>query len=301
VPGGVASLADAGPAYAVTNIQFFQADYLRSYTNPTPDLVGGRRVTARALHATAAENPQTTIAGSTPIAQDGSMAMIVPAGRALSWQLTDEKGDAVVRERYWLSFKAGEIRLCANCHGTNSADQLGRTSIGTAPLALRDLLVEWSERHPEATGLSAYERWAETHLAPDSTPGGDSDFDGTNNFTEFVYGTDPLAVQTAEGTAFPLRSSMVDDGGGESLVLSFTRNLDAASVRVAVESSENFVDWSEAAVIEAENVDTNGSVLVTMSATPEQTAAKVQQVDISQLVPADFVPSRYYRLRFGTE
>lgn len=34
--------------------------------------------------------------------------MILPAGRALTWQLTDQAGDPVVRERYWLTFTQSE-------------------------------------------------------------------------------------------------------------------------------------------------------------------------------------------------
>jgi len=37
------------------------------------------------------------------------MAAIVPARRALSWQLTDTNGTGVVRERYWITFQPGEI------------------------------------------------------------------------------------------------------------------------------------------------------------------------------------------------
>jgi hypothetical protein len=49
----------------------------------------------------------------------------------------------VVRERYWLSFQPGEIRVCASCHGLNSADQQGAGVPMNSPEALRTLLQFW--------------------------------------------------------------------------------------------------------------------------------------------------------------
>jgi hypothetical protein len=77
------------------------------------------------------------------IAPDGSMAALVPARRALSWQLTDPNGAGVVRERNWVSFQAGEIRVCASCHGINTASHTGATSPTNTPQALAQLLAEW--------------------------------------------------------------------------------------------------------------------------------------------------------------
>ena len=56
-------------------------------------------------------------AGSAAIAADGSMAAFIPARRAMSWQMTDPAGTGVVRERYWVTFQPGELRVCASCHG----------------------------------------------------------------------------------------------------------------------------------------------------------------------------------------
>ena len=78
--------------------------------------------------------------GSVLLGDDGSMAALVPARRAMSWQLTDGAGEAVVRERYWISFQPGEIRVCASCHGINSRYQAGLTPPVNEPEALRDLL-----------------------------------------------------------------------------------------------------------------------------------------------------------------
>jgi mono/diheme cytochrome c family protein len=81
--------------------------------------------------------------GSVRIAPDGSTAALVPAGRALTWQTTDPRGTAVVRERNWITFQAGEMRVCASCHGVNSRDQAGRFAPLNPPEALRGLLKWW--------------------------------------------------------------------------------------------------------------------------------------------------------------
>ena len=87
----------------------------------------GRRAIAQTMHD--ATNPPGSPPGAVKIAPDGSFAALVPAQRALSWELTNndapgaEKG--VVRERYWLTFQPGEVRVCASCHGLNSLDQAG--------------------------------------------------------------------------------------------------------------------------------------------------------------------------------
>ncbi|NJN55345.1 MAG: hypothetical protein HC804_11635, partial [Anaerolineae bacterium] len=72
-----------------------------------------------------------------------SMAAFVPASRALTWQLTDAQGDGVVRERYWLTFAPGEVRVCASCHGLSDLDQAGHSVPTNPPLALLELLQWW--------------------------------------------------------------------------------------------------------------------------------------------------------------
>ncbi|HBL32043.1 MAG TPA: hypothetical protein DD490_34910, partial [Acidobacteria bacterium] len=80
---------------------------------------------------------------SVRIAADGSVAAFVPAGRALTWQLTGTQGQAVVRERYWLTFQPGEIRTCSSCHGPSSRDQANHTAPTNPPAALASLLRYW--------------------------------------------------------------------------------------------------------------------------------------------------------------
>ena len=97
---------------------------------------------AQPLHEPAANNPPNPggPSGSVAIGLDGSMAALVPARRAMSWQLTDPAGEPVVNERYWISFQPGEIRTCFNCHGQNEVDQAGHSIPTNVPQALRSLL-----------------------------------------------------------------------------------------------------------------------------------------------------------------
>ena len=124
-----------------------QADQLRGLTFGATNPVPGRRVLAMPMHDFAATNfnvPVTNgLAGATQLGPDGSQATFVPARRAMSHQTVDPNGNHVVRERYWITFQPGEIRSCANCHGVNQKDQLGRPPTSNPPDALRQLLRQW--------------------------------------------------------------------------------------------------------------------------------------------------------------
>jgi len=139
-----------GKIYEVKHLELFQADQLRSLGGvDTPRQ--GRRVLARRMHDPAVKNPSpaSNPPATVRIASDGSMAAFVPARRAMTWQLTDAAGTGVVRERYWLTFQPGEIRVCKSCHGVNSADQIGRSAPVNEPEALREILKFWkSELKP---------------------------------------------------------------------------------------------------------------------------------------------------------
>ena len=159
VPGGVSSIANGGKVYGITHLQYLEADYLRGYTFGTTNLQPGRRVLAVPLHATTNLNYASILsnapAGGTQIMSDGSQAAFLPAGRAISWQLTGtNNNNSVVKERYWLNFRAGEVRTCANCHGINAVDQLGRSAPTNAPLALRQLLRLWRTNAANAYSLT---------------------------------------------------------------------------------------------------------------------------------------------------
>jgi hypothetical protein len=151
VPGGAQTVGAGGKIYDVTAMQFFQADLLRGKglyaagDSPAP----GRRVLAQPLHDPAALGANARqagpLAGSVTIGEDGSMAAVVPARRALTWQLTDGAGVPVVRERVWATFQPGEVRVCASCHGLNNASQAGGAEPTNTPEALVELLLNWKE------------------------------------------------------------------------------------------------------------------------------------------------------------
>jgi hypothetical protein len=141
VPGGVRTLSrdkPGGRTYDIAHFQLFQGDQVRAYPGRP-----GRRVLARPLHEAVNPSDPGGPPGSVRIAPDGSTAALVPAGRALTWQTTDAQGTPVVRERNWISFQAGEVRVCASCHGVNSRDQAGRFAPLNQPEALRQFLKWW--------------------------------------------------------------------------------------------------------------------------------------------------------------
>lgn len=141
--GGAKSVSAtrAGPVYDLSHLQIFQADQIRGYNNGP----AGRRNIAQPLHEPNVPNSPNAAgpAGSVKIGLDGSTAAFVPARRALTWQTTDAAGVPIVRERMWLTFQPGEVRVCASCHGANSKDQAGRLVINNEPEALRQLLNAW--------------------------------------------------------------------------------------------------------------------------------------------------------------
>lgn len=135
---GTQTVGPSGKIYDVAHMQFFQGMQIRGYE----DLGGsGRRVIAQ--FAGGNLNPPTNGPTSSVIlGDDGSMAAFVPTNRAVTWQLTDDAGNGVVRERYWLTFQPGEVRVCTSCHGLNDKDQAGQTVPTNPPEALKTLL-EW--------------------------------------------------------------------------------------------------------------------------------------------------------------
>lgn len=142
--------------YDIGWTQIFQADAIRAYTfngqNANAAPLPGRRFMPSPLHSTTNEMPTAAgaPAGSVKLGDDGSWAAVLPAGRAVSWQLLDGAGTkSQVKERYWVSFAAGEIRTCAVCHGVNTTDQAGNLGVPTnKPNALRQLLQFWKGNHP---------------------------------------------------------------------------------------------------------------------------------------------------------
>jgi hypothetical protein len=155
--GGASSVKPGSNAttFMVDHLQIFQADQLRGIGN---DRSKGRRVLAQPMGELRVQgksvNPPTAAGlpkGAMRVdAADGSVAAVVPARRALTWQLIDSRNlgdarrgtDGIVRERFHISFQPGEVRVCANCHGVSDKDQTGalHDTIVTQPRALRTLL-----------------------------------------------------------------------------------------------------------------------------------------------------------------
>ncbi|MBL0164144.1 MAG: hypothetical protein IPP82_11055 [Xanthomonadales bacterium] len=149
VPGGTQTTASGGGLlYDIADMQFFQGDQIRG-VGGTASPGQGRRVLAQILHdgptmIANLPNPGGP-AGSVPIAADGSVALFLPARRALAWHSTNPVGTPVVRERYWISFQPGEIRACDGCHGVNQDNQATPPSppAQNTSTALRELLARW--------------------------------------------------------------------------------------------------------------------------------------------------------------
>ena len=138
VAGSTHQHAEAGSTpKEIKWLQFFSGQQLRGYRS------SGRRVLGRpiddALNPPSANAPE----GAVRIADDGSAAAFVPARRAMAWQTTEPDGTPAVRERLWVTFKSGEVRVCGNCHGINTADVFGNPPPTNAPQALVDLLDWW--------------------------------------------------------------------------------------------------------------------------------------------------------------
>lgn len=146
IPNGVQTLGAGGKIYDIKFLQIFQADQIRGLGG-IADPRDGRRVLAQYLHdSTALQlNPagSTSPTASVTLGNDGSMAAFVPARRAMTWQMTSPAGAPIVRERFWLTFQPGEIRVCASCHGVNDKDQAGNPPPMNPPQALAKLLQRW--------------------------------------------------------------------------------------------------------------------------------------------------------------
>jgi hypothetical protein len=141
--------SSGGKLYRIDYLQIMQADQLRGLNGSLQQpAYPGRRVLAQPLHDTTAAqyDPASPagVPGGMALGQDGSMAAFVPARRAISWQLTNNAGVPVVRERIWVTMQPGEVRVCAACHGINNKDQTGTAGVPTnTPQALVDLLSHW--------------------------------------------------------------------------------------------------------------------------------------------------------------
>jgi hypothetical protein len=136
----------------ISFLQFVEGDALRAFrgysaANPVGNSrrIVGEPIAETRLASWMGTNGAPT--GAVALASDGSMAAFVPAQKPLSWQLLAPDGSPVVRERYWLTFAAGEIRTCTNCHGINVHSQTGQPPPSNEPAALKTLLTAWLRSH----------------------------------------------------------------------------------------------------------------------------------------------------------
>jgi hypothetical protein len=263
VPGGASSIANSGQVYDITHLQFLQADYLRGYSNgPNAQPMPGRRILAVPMHATTAFNytsskPDAPI-GGTELMSDGSQATIVPANRAVTWHLTGTtNNNSLVKERYWISFRPGEIRTCANCHGINAVDQLGRTPPANPPQALRKLLQLWRTNAANGYSLTVnkgsgggnFGAGSVVTLTADAAPSGQY-FTGWNGAavanptaktTTVIMPTNSVTV-TAQFAALP--SPTIDQVVFTSGANNFTLSAQTvANQQWILRTSTNLIDW----------------------------------------------------------
>jgi hypothetical protein len=298
--GGVSSLVPGVTAKTVERVQFFQGQYLRAYSGnavSAPD--AGRRITAREMTAAAmvSNPPANGPDGSVPIAPDGSVAAFVPAGRAMTWQTMDPNHNAVVRERYWLNFKAGELRVCTSCHAVNTLDQTGKPVATNSPEALNTLLAYWKSTNPASDAQkSSYKVWSELklHDATGATAQADDDKDGLTNLQEFVYGSDPLVPnKPTTADVHPLTAVSASPAG---ITLKFTRNKDATGTEVVAESSSDLTNWQETArVNDAGSTSAQGS---TLQETSSASQSNRRLAEYTLTVSAESDGPKFFRLRF---
>ncbi|MFN3266482.1 MAG: hypothetical protein ACK41E_06530, partial [Deinococcales bacterium] len=153
VPNGVETKTANGKIYDIRALQVLQADLIRGYGG-TANSQAGRRVLPQLLRDTKAVAGNSSFANFTPstssltVASDGSVAGFVPTRRALTWQLVSPNNTPVVRERYWVTFQPGEVRVCGSCHGLNEKDQAGNPEPKNEPKALLELLQKWKAANP---------------------------------------------------------------------------------------------------------------------------------------------------------
>lgn len=154
------TIGSPGKIYDISHMQFVQGDQVRGYGGiNSPD--DGQRVLAQFLHDENAMQNNIPFAnapeGSAEISEDGSVAFFVPARRAMSWQSLAPDGEPVVRERYWITFQPGEIRVCGGCHGVNEMDQAGALPSLQKAEAFRDLLQYWNNDFEDVIFVNGFD------------------------------------------------------------------------------------------------------------------------------------------------
>ncbi len=229
VPGGVSSIGAGGTVYDVRYLQVFQADALRGYGG-TAQPKAGRRLLARPMHAPGVSQVPGGPTGAVAIAADGSIAALVPAQRALSWQLTDPAGGGIVRERNWVSFQSGEIRVCTSCHGVNTRSQTGAPEPSNPPAALTSLLAEWQAQQGGEPVPTSPPATAIPTTAPTTAPTASPNATATRTLTPPAS-----ATRTRTPTAGPTRTATRTP----TVARTATRTATAVPTRTATRTATN--------------------------------------------------------------
>ncbi len=262
VPGGAQTIGtNSGRIYDITHLQYLQADYLRGYSNNAPVIQPGRRALAVPMHDTSTLNRPSSKpnapAGGAELFPDGSQAALLPANRALTWHLTGTTNESLVKERYWVTFRPGEVRTCANCHGINDRDQAGQTAPTNPAQALRDLLRHWKTNAANAytlsitngTGGGSFGAGSIVALTASATPSGKafSHWIGagiSNNASPTTLVTMPAADAAVVAVFTNLPSPAITTWQMSGTPGFLTLNAQASANRLwAVQSSTNLVNW----------------------------------------------------------
>ncbi len=292
-PGQTVPPPDYGPTYTVKSLQVVQGEYLRGYSNGGTALPG-RRIKATAPHYSEAAVPPApagTPEGSTAVSPDGSAAALVPAARATSWQLLDHANSPVVRERYWLSFQAGEIRACTSCHGVNRKDQADKSAATNAPEALRTLLQTVKQSAPEISAANGFQVWSENTLGMPLTATEDDDGDGISNMLEWSMGYSPVNAADKPPVMLEVKLlNMVDDKFAK---ISFPRSTSEKRSVMVLETSTDMIDWRSVINISSAVSMVNPAY----SVGKEPAGTDREMVVLSSGLPLSRTQDRYYRLR----
>jgi hypothetical protein len=299
VPEGVSSIVGGGgPSYQVKALQMLQGKYLRGYELPGGIVRDGRRIKAVPMHDVPGNAPAGSgmPAGSAAVHADGSVAALVPARRATSWQLLAPDASPVVRERYWLSFQAGEIRSCTSCHGVNVQDHLSQPAATNPPAALAWLLQNVKSTAPEVRASDAFQVISEASFGVNLPPDGDDDGDGVANLVEWGMGSSPvngadrpsvlsLETQQASGLSFSK--------------LTFSRSRSEARAGYALEASSDLAAWRS--ILEVNNNTAVAGPDYSLTIQASGSGADGDQHLLQSYLPISENPDRYYRLRVTVE
>jgi hypothetical protein len=108
-----------------------------------------------------AQDPQgkAMVLGASPVEQDGSFFVKVPADRAIRFALLDAKGTVLREERGWFWIRRGEQRICVGCHaGPERASENRVPAVLLRTTTPVDLSVAAQQMAPGSRGESTHPR-----------------------------------------------------------------------------------------------------------------------------------------------